>query len=79
MSHYLDSPRLAGTLTRDTETALGILADSRDGYDLMRAIARCDELVTHIRQVQLIHSQNLCRVANHLAADLATLKEEYTS
>ncbi len=57
-------------LTRDEEAALGILADSHDRFDLMRAIKRCDELVTQIRQAQMIHSENLCRVANHLAAEV---------
>ena len=57
-------------LTRDEEATLGILADSHDRFDLMRAITRCDELVAEIRQTQLIHSQNLCRVANHLAAEV---------
>jgi hypothetical protein len=56
-------------IPRDTALALGILANSVDRYDLMRAIKRCDELAAQIRQVQLIHSENLCRVANHLAYD----------
>ena len=47
--------------------ALGILANSVDRFDLMRAIKRCDELVTEIRQIQMVHSENLCRVANRLA------------
>jgi hypothetical protein len=58
-------------LPQDEAERLGVTADALDQYDLMRAIERCDELVEQIRSVQLLHSQNLCRVANHLAADLA--------
>jgi hypothetical protein len=68
---YLDSPATANLLPKDEAERLGVLADAHDQYDLMRAISRCDELVNQLRAVQLMHSQNLCRVANHLAADLA--------
>ena len=56
----------------DEAVRLGVTADAHDQYDLMRAIARCDELARQLRATQLMHSQNLCRRANHLAADLAT-------
>lgn len=49
---------------------LGVTADSTDRYDLMRAIERCDELVSQLRAVQLVHSQNLCRVANRFAYEM---------
>ena len=48
---------------------LGVTADALDQYDQMRAIERCDELVQQLRSLQLLHSQNLCRVANHLASE----------
>ena len=64
------SPKTADLLPQDEAARLGVLADSHDRFDLMRAIARCDELVSQLRAVQFIHSQNLCRVANHLAAEI---------
>jgi hypothetical protein len=57
----------AGLLPYEDAQRLGIIADETDRFDLMRAINRCDELVAQIRAVQLVHSQNLCRVANRLA------------
>lgn len=54
-------------LGRDELLALGVLANSVDRYDLVRAINRCDELVAQLRSIQLIHSENLCRLANRLA------------
>lgn len=37
-------------------------------FSLLSAIRRCDALVDQIRQIQMEHSENLCRVANRLAA-----------
>lgn len=67
----LISPATDDLLPRDQAQQLGVLADSRDRFDLMRAIMRCDEIVSQLRAIQIVHSQNLCRVANHLAADLS--------
>jgi hypothetical protein len=61
----------AEMLPRGEAERLGVLADSNDRYDLMRAIERCDELVSQLRAVQLVHSQNLCRVANRFAFDIS--------
>lgn len=62
------SPQTDQLLPLDEAERLGVTADAHDQYDLMRAITRCDELVSQLRATQMIHSQNLCRVANHLAA-----------
>lgn len=62
------SPRTADLLPKDEAARLGVLANSVDQFDLMRAIERCDELVSQLRAVQLVHSQNMCRVANRLAS-----------
>lgn len=53
-----------GPLPREDAARLGVLADSLDRFDLMRAITRCDELARELRAIQLVHSQNLCRIAN---------------
>jgi hypothetical protein len=45
----------------------GILADSLDRYDLMRAIRACDLAIEALQQTRAIHTSNLCRVANRLA------------
>lgn len=66
------SPQTDQLLPQDEAARLGVTADAHDQYDLMRAITRCDELISRLRAMQMIHSQNLCRRANHLAADLAT-------
>jgi hypothetical protein len=49
----------------------GILADSHDRYDLMRAIRACDLAIEALMQTRAIHTANLCRVANRLAAGMS--------
>lgn len=68
MSASTGLPGPDGPLSRDDAGRLGVMADALDRFDLMRAIERCDKLVSQVRALQLVHSQNLCRVANHLAA-----------
>lgn len=55
-------------LPNELAASLGLTADAMDQFDLMRAIQEADKLVAQIRATQLIHTQNLCRIANRLKA-----------
>ena len=46
----------------------GVLANSHDQYDLLRAVQRVDAYCAELAAIRSIHAQNLCRVANHLQA-----------
>lgn len=70
------SPQTDQLLPLDEAARLGITANAHDQYDLMRAIARCDELASQIRATQMIHSQNLCRLANRLDSALRVQAED---
>lgn len=58
----------------ERQKALNLLPSSdRDRYSLLSAIKRCDALVAETREIQVQHSENLCRVANRLAAGETSL------
>lgn len=69
-------PTTADLLPLDEAQRLGVTANATDQYDLMRAISRCDELVSQLRAVQIVHTQNMCRVANHLAGALGVYQDD---
>lgn len=52
----------------------GESTDVADQFSLMAAVERCDEIIAAVREAQMGYVRSLCRLANHLRADIETIK-----
>jgi hypothetical protein len=61
--------RPEGPMTHEQAKTMGLLGDALDQYDLTRAILAGDQVIAQIRAIQIVHTQNLCRIVSHIEAE----------